>query len=321
MVNEGISWKNFLIGLGIVVGLNYSMNRLNSDKTNTTTITELVNDVNNQPSESDYMTINTIKGNLINDINSEKNLDKSKKIKVINDINDIDFIFISTDAMESFDHKNTLGCYFTYMTNDNKYKKVILIDKNRLKDTSPTIYHELRHLVDESIGDKIEYSKSSEIVKLLDKDIVSGSEIGKKKLKDKVTLFINNKVKLKKGKVRTAEINSKVNDLIGNIMNILLDNQKYKCSPNEIYVRFHGMKRFMIDNGYLKDMNDEITQDMIIRLSNDSRFMDGLLSEKIDFFELVFYMNVDLTGKTKSDMTKANSIVMNYADFKNNNNV
>lgn len=31
-------------------------------------------------------------------------------------------------------------------------------------------------------------------------------------------------------------------------------------------------------------------------------------------------MNVDMTGKTKSDVSKANSIVANYNDFKNNYN-
>jgi len=33
---------------------------------------------------------------------------------------------------------------------------------------------------------------------------------------------------------------------------------------------------------------------------------------------LLFYMNIDFTGKTKSDMTKANSIVANYRDYISN---
>ena len=73
----------------------------------------------------------------------------------------------------------------------------------------------------------------------------------------------------------------------------------------------------MIKNGYLKDINSEITQDIIINMMKDKKFLNPKIIDK-DFFQLLFYMNVDFTGKTKSDMTKANSIVANYKDYISN---
>ena len=90
----------------------------------------------------------------------------------------------------------------------------------------------------------------------------------------------------------------------------------YLTSSAEIYARFHGLKRWMIKNGYLKDINSEITQDIIINMMQDKRFLNPRIIDK-DFFQILFYMDVDFTGKTKSDMTKANSIVTNYTDYLN----
>ena len=73
----------------------------------------------------------------------------------------------------------------------------------------------------------------------------------------------------------------------------------------------------MIKNGYLKDINSEITQDIIINMMKEKKFLNPKIIDK-DFFQLLFYMNVDFTGKTKSDMTKANSIVANYKDYISN---
>jgi hypothetical protein len=63
-------------------------------------------------------------------------------------------------------------------------------------------------------------------------------------------------------------------------------------------------------------MNSEITQDIIIKMMQSDDIYD-LNTAKKDFFQLLFYMDVDFTGKTKSDMTKANSIVANYTDYIN----
>jgi hypothetical protein len=73
----------------------------------------------------------------------------------------------------------------------------------------------------------------------------------------------------------------------------------------------------MIKNGYLDDMNSEITQEIIINMMRSKEMFDVDTSRK-DFFQLLFYMNIDLTGKTKSDLTKANSIVANYKDYMSN---
>ncbi len=93
------------------------------------------------------------------------------------------------------------------------------------------------------------------------------------------------------------------------------DMLKYLTSPHEVYARFHGLKRFLLKNGYIHSMNDKITQQHIIDLTAYPRFLKNMAD--FDFFELIFYLNIDFTGKTESDMTKANSIVANYNDYLN----
>jgi hypothetical protein len=93
--------------------------------------------------------------------------------------------------------------------------------------------------------------------------------------------------------------------------------REYLTSPSEVYVRFHGLKRWMIKNGYLKDMNDEITQDKIIQVLNNVDLVKDVNKYDLDFMEFLFYLDVDFTGKVPHDLKKVNSIVANYTDYLN----
>jgi hypothetical protein len=328
MLNEGkLTWKQLLIGLGIV----YTLNNLTTTNPLTNMeISELINDVNNNPTPFEDNFIRDMKGKLIYDIISTAKISELKKSKIVEEINKIKFICVDSETINSIsaDGNVVLGCYITYLDSDKKLIKAIFIDKNKInKGLDKTIIHELRHLVDDALGSRdYRYSEMVNVVDMLDKDIVIQNEIGKKKLRDKIKAYtvlvseriLGFKINSIKDTKKLNKTNSFIEETTEGFLKDLSDENsiRYLTSPEEVYARFHGMKKWMIQNGYIEDMNSEITQEHIIRLFNDHRFYDG---EYLDFKELIFFLNVDLSGKTKSNMDKGNSIVANYTDYINRN--
>ena len=324
-LNLKISWKQIIIGLCIFAAYKHYF----PDKKKLTLgeMNRIISDIDSKPTVQEKSIIDKIKNSLIADINQETGISEDKKKKLLNGINTIPFIMVDTETITYItDNENTLGCYFGYMDKvRNKLVTVILVDRSRVKGGvgfSETLLHELRHLVDDLLTDgRNDYSELSNIVDMLDKDIVLRNKEGEKKLRNKVNDYIdimvkNTVVPEDLNSPRVKELSDKLKDEYFDV--IFLDKGKmdYLTSSAEIYARFHGLKRWMIKNGYLKDINSEITQDIIINMMQDKRFLNPRIIDK-DFFQILFYMDVDFTGKTKSDMTKANSIVTNYTDYLN----
>jgi hypothetical protein len=328
MLNESnITWKQLLIGLGII----YTFNTLNTSNPLTNVeIGELIDDMNNNPTPFEDDFIRNIKSKLIYDIQSTSKISELKKNEIIDEINKIKFICVDSETINSIsdDGNAILGCYITYLDTNKKLIKSIFIDKGRInKGLDKTIIHELRHLVDDILGDKnYRYSEMTNVVDMLDKDIVIQNEIGKKKLRDKLKVYtvlvsekiLGFKINSIKDTKKLKKTNSFIEETTDDFFNDISDEDriKYLTSPEEVYARFHGMKKWMIEKKYIKDMNSEITQEHIIRLFNDPIFYDG---DYLDFKELIFFLNVDLSGKTKTNMDKENSIVANYTDYINKN--
>ena len=324
-LNLKISWKQIIIGLCIFAAYKHYF----PDKKKLTLgeMNRIISDIDSKPTVQEKSIIDKIKNSLIADINQETGISEDKKKKLLNGINTIPFIMVDTETITYItDNENTLGCYFGYMDKvRNKLVTVILVDRSIVKGGvgfSETLLHELRHLVDDLLTDgRKDYSELSNIVDMLDKDIVLRNKEGEKKLRNKVNDYIDIMVKSTVNpndldSPRVKELSDKLKDEYFDV--IFLDKGKmdYLTSSAEIYARFHGLKRWMIKNGYLKDINSEITQDIIINMVKDKRFLNPRIIDK-DFFQILFYMDVDFTGKTKSDMTKANSIVTNYTDYLN----
>jgi len=320
-------WKGILIGLCISAAYkhyfptkkNITLGEMNS----------IVSDIDSQPNTQEKVIIDKIKNSLISDINQETEISVDKKKILLNAINTIPFVMVDTETIASITGKEkgtTLGCYFGYMDkNRNKLITIILVNRERVKGVhfSETLLHELRHLVDDLLSNgKKDYSELTNIIDMLDKDIVLRNKEGEKKLRSKVNDYVDIMVR---NTVDPEDIgDKKIKEISNNLKNqyfdvIFLDKGKmdYLTSSAEIYARFHGLKRWMIKNGYLKDINSEITQDIIINMIQNKQFLNPKIIDK-DFFQLLFYMDVDFTGKTKSDMTKANSIVANYKDYISN---
>jgi hypothetical protein len=324
-----ISWRQIIIGLCIFA--TYKHYFPDRKKITLSEMNRIVADVDNKPTVKEKAAIDDIKNSLIADIKQDSKISDDKKENLIGGIITIPFVMVDSDTIELITgNENTLGCYFGYMDSfRNKMVTLILVDRERIKlgvHFNETILHELRHLVDYLlVNGKEEYSELSNIVDMLDKDIVLRNKEGEKKLRNKINDYVDIMVRKK---VSPKKINlPEVKELSDNLKDeyfdaIFLDkkNMDYLTSSSEIYVRFHGLKRWMIRKGYLKDMNSEITQDIIIKMMQSDDFYD-LNTSKKDFFQLLFYMDVDFTGKTKSDMTKANSIVANYTDYINKTSV
>jgi hypothetical protein len=323
-----IGWKQIIIGLCIFAAYkNYFPDK---KKITLSEMNRIVADVDSKPTVQERIIIDKIKNSLVTDINQETGISEDKKKKLLNGINTIPFIMVDAETIGFITgNENTLGCYFGYMDKvRNKLITVILVDRSRVKGVSfsETLLHELRHLVDDLLTDgRKEYSELSNIVDILDKDIVVRNKEGERKLRRKINDFVDIMVKktVNPKKLNLPEVKQLSKDIKEDYFNIIFLDKKdmdYLTSSAEIYARFHGLKRWMIKNGYLKDINSEITQDIIINMMQNKQFFDPKIINR-DFFQLLFYMDVDFTGKTKSDMTKANSIVANYTDYLNKPNV
>jgi len=302
LINEKISWRGVIYGLCIAAMIKHYFP--GKKKLTKQEMHEIITDIDNRPTGKESILIKNVKTSLINDIMSENNLDTIQKNKLVNKINTIPFISVDKETIELVSgSEGTLGCYFVYL-DGLKLVKVILVNNERLtSDTSfsETILHELRHLVDNTLSndsDK-EYSELSNIIEILDKDIIVGNKEGQRKLKEKINIFVKKvayNILEDKSRINSPKVKEVIKDLEKDYYGIIyLDKEKmdYLTSPGEIYVRFHGLKRWMIKNGYLKDMNDQITQDMIIKMLDDPKVSDKNFINK-DFFQILFFLNIDL---------------------------
>ena len=334
LINEKIeiSWKELIIGLGIIYGINHYFGEERLPRMSGKEIDKTISDINNVPSKEEDAFIKKIREDLISDIETTNNLDSIRKNKVISVINSIKFVCVDTKTMEIIgENKGTMACYFRHFNEKMQPVSAIIVDRKRLSSlgASSIIIHELRHLVDDVLAgepfDSEDYSEFINIVDILDKDIVLGTQIGKKRLKQKIDFYSKNLVELAIGgkieDVKSEEGRKEVREVEDQFRNNFIGmfddekNIKYLTSPAEIYVRFHGLKRWMIKNGYLKDMNDQITQEKIIQILGDEKLIKEHGKYDLDFFEFLFYLDVDFTGKEPHDFKKVNSIVANYTDY------
>ena len=334
-INEKIeiTWKELLVGLGIIYGINhYSSDEL--PKMSTKDIDSVIVDINNAPTKQEDSFIRSIRQELINDIKSTNNLDSIKKQDIISAISDINFVCVNTETMEIIGRdRGIMAFYFRHFNENGQELRVVIVDKKRLNSLGENsiIIHELRHLVDDILSedslDNSEYSEFTNIVDILDKDIVMQTPVGKKRLKEKIDFYSKKLVELAIGnKIDSIEseqgrrVAIESEKKFSNNFLSMFDNKKdreYLTSPAEVYVRFHGLKRWMIKNGYLKDMNDQITQDKIIQVLNNPDLVKDINKYDLDFMEFLFYLDVDFTGKVPHDLKKVNSIVANYTDYLN----
>jgi len=333
-INEelDISWRQLLVGIGIMCALRYY---LKDHKITTKETDKIIYDISNKPTTKEGVLITKFKQDLIDDILSTDKLDTIKKDLVISKIKDIRFVCVDTETMEFIGgEKGVMACYMRHFDERGNKVKAIIVDKQRLNSlgSEQVVNHELRHLVDDIMSDKdLPYSEFTNIVDILDKDIVLQNDKGKKKLQGKIDFYskqlVEIAIKTKISDIKNPEGKKIAIDAVDSFRDqfqSMFDDKHttdYLTSPAEVYVRFHGLKRWMIQNGYLMDMNDVITQEKIIQILSDTKIITTANKYNLDFVELLFYLDVDFTGKEPHDFKKVNSIVANYTDYLNKSTV
>jgi hypothetical protein len=332
IVNEelDISWRQLLIGIGIMCTLRYY---LKDHKITTKETDKIIYDISNKPTTKEGVLITKFKQNLIDDILSTNQLDSIKKDLIVSKIKEIRFVCVDTETMEFIGgEKGVMACYMRHFDERGNKVKAIIVDKQRLNSlgSEQVVNHELRHLVDDIMRDSnssLPYSEFTNIVDILDKDIVLQNDKGKKKLQSKIDFYskqlVEIAIKNKISDIKNPEGKKTAIDAVDSFRDqfqSMFDDKHttdYLTSPAEVYVRFHGLKRWMIQNGYLMDMNDVITQEKIIQILSDTKIITTANKYNLDFVELLFYLDVDFTGKEPHDFKKVNSIVANYTDYLN----
>ena len=191
-VNEelNISWRQLLIGIGIMCTLRYY---LKDTKITTEQTDKIIYDISNKPTTKEEVLITKFKQDLIDDILSTNQLDSIKKDLIMSKIKDIKFVCVDTETMEFIGgEKGVMACYIRHFDERGNKVKAIVVDKQRLNSSGSeqVVNHELRHLVDDIMSNKdISYSEFTNIVDILDKDIVLQNDKGKKKLQSKIDFY------------------------------------------------------------------------------------------------------------------------------------
>lgn len=223
-----------------------------------------LDDVDNLDKIDDY------KYSVIDKIQNSKII--TNKEDLINRVNNISYKYHDDVSILSNLSDNTIMAYF--------YDKVYDIDYIIVKDTLYTynkesITHELNHLVDTHKEVNIEISPRSLIRDYHRSEYIEFYESWYQKNEyDDQELYI-----------------SEDDIILGDIIyNIISSNPTYYLSDSEIYARLSNMKTFMIDKGALSDINEPLTEELILLTINSIKY---LIDEKIENGEWDRHQTVD----------------------------
>lgn len=133
--------------------------------------------------------------------------------------------------------------------------------------------HELHHLVKD-------YEK---IIDPFYNDL--NFNLNQDEMKINVLLLFWNKVKNKK-KEAIPLVNELFKDYIKNI-----NHEKYLKSKNELYPRIEGLKIFLYKNGFINNINDKLSKDIIIKIYSGEVF-EQLSEEQVDLFIYSDFMEI-----------------------------
>lgn len=340
-------WKYYIIGISIYAAIaSYPKFREVlglKNKIDATTMYKIIDDIESVPTPNQKVLIDKIKNSMIEEASANNKLNVSQRIKVIEAIQSIKVVMTSNKNVNliSDSEVGAVACYMNYMDiTDRTRKRVILISEDRLKSNTLSLTHEMYHLIDDVLGNDIaNYSEIAEIVGLLDKDIVMKNPVGIKKIEAKLDFFIEKSLerprkketksdisKSKKPPLTEEEANKMKKTIINSLKEFIYSNKDYMTLPSEIYVRFHGLKRWLVKEKFIKDVNDPITKKIIVDIFSNSDILANLQNDEIDYFELLFMLNLDITNDVQSEediktLKKANSIVSNFSDYKKDDNI
>ena len=292
-MNEKISWKHLLIGLGI-----YSATQnIISNYKNYSYLTKMYNTLNSPLKKGDKEIIEETRSKLIENVRNSNLFKRFNRESIIDSLKSITIRIVDTLQIGG-----TIGlpngeysgvCINIDKSNfTNKLMKppdgenFILIERYTLNDKynhfDDVLCHELYHYIDRLYNGKNEYySKSINLEQFFDKKI---NDIKYAKSKIRYLLFLI-------GKDEKYNAKDLVDTDVDVEYNRLIDMKEYFQGHSEIFTRFNTTKERMIKFGIIKSMNDRINDTIV------SKYMVKMLQKKdiqgfYEATELFFYLDL-----------------------------
>lgn len=333
-------WKYYVMGISLYAAIasypNFRKAIGMKSRIDDITMHNMINDIESEATSKQKILIDDIKKSIIEEVISNNKLDNNEKEKVVNAIEKIKIVMTSNKNINLISSKEgSVAFYMNYIDIDKIQKKIIMVSED---SSTLSITHEIYHLIDDILGNNTSnYSEITEIINILDKDIVMKNSVGIKKLETKIDFFIEESLKqIKKDSINQnkhlsdEEIKIRVGKLkkiiIEDIKGIIYSDKEYITSPSEIYVRFRGLKRWLLKEKFINNINEDITKKTIIDIFRNTKLFNNLEKGEIDHFELLFMLNLDITNEVESDediktLKRANSIVTRYSDYNKNDDI
>lgn len=314
MENRIFIWKNmkgYLILLGLIIGVcNYTNIKASLGiKLNHYEISEIVNNTRYEPVSKNKKMIDSIKMSLIGYIVNSKNIEINRKQFIISEISDIKVSIVPARFIKTISKSDPLGMQFNYLdmkgyematsriTDVDRYIKPAIILNSDYFNSSlfnyyeisnaakvTTVSHELWHLVDRAMTGKSNandfYSDIIHLEIMLDSDIVDMNELGS--------------VKLMLKSIRFSEIRRESNTP-DEFYNTFSSNIKYMSDTSEVFVRYKNFKNWLKNRGIIDNVFDDLKKEHIMLALNDSTLINGFNEQSIDFLNLIFLLNIDIT--------------------------
>jgi hypothetical protein len=252
-INEKVTWKELLIGLGVFLGTKYII----KDYKNYTFLNSLYN-IANSELKDDSLSLE-VKQRIINDVKESDLFAKYGKDYMLDSLQKATIIITDKDI---FDESNGFYIHLPNILENFKiinlltfHKKpssdnIIFIHNKTLEDKSfdGVLTHELYHYVDRLLENRNE-------ALFTNYDSINQVELEKKlnRIIDKDVLGIMKKINLDK-----------------DIINDLLDNKEYFTSNKEIFARVNTLRSNMKKEGIIKNINEELNDDIIRSYINEN---------------------------------------------------
>lgn len=296
-VNEKISWKNLLIALGVCF---LGDIQIKNYKTIKSTYNDIINSRELTNNEKD--TIEKIRANIIDIIKSDDKFLKFNRPYILDSLKTIQFKIVDKIDVGQSD-EIAAACYINLdVAKDNwMYDHIfknspisrdnfIIISRKSMNEKmlADYIVHEMHHFLDKLLGDG-KNSLSNDLnpkVNIIDKKVLTDKNWALDKLSMISTTYKYN------------ELPPDLKELIYQQYNDIMSRRKYLTSNSELFARWRTYKHNLLKNGFISNINQKITTDIIVRsfdiYSKDYKTKDiNLIGQDKDLLFFIDIKNVE----------------------------
>lgn len=306
-----------LFNISIYINNKYYTDIINEIRCETNPINS---DMSNYPNKEQRILIDSVRSEFIKDIEISTKLNDNEKDILINGMLKIQ-VYVEDLKSKNGKYVNYEGIYINNPCVKHGNSKYIVVDESIFKrDYRYVLLHEFKHYVDNLlIYDDSTYSTWSEkyhIKRVLNQKILDDNYYSYYTLRDKIR-HISKYSQL--GNVYAdslPELNNKYKEILEDkLLLTMLRSKNYITSNSEVYVRLYIMKKWLIDNGQMKNINEPITEDHIMYILLRNPIDLGVnVDTDIQFFELFFFLDIDI-NMDKAEITINNSNDLNNIKF------